>query len=205
LSNYVVDDLKEIKRLWPQNLPVQSLDDMISYVLATKGDWSPPIFMDLIDFLGNLLMILNDHILSSLQDGQQEDIVGFLHPAIVRSSYRQFTHGNYREAVLNALIGVFDLLRERTGLDLDGSLLAQTAYSLSSAKLIVSTLRTESGKNEQIGFIELLKGAYSSIRNPKAHSLLINPDRLVAAQNLIFASLLARRIEESKFPSQDQP
>ena len=103
------------------------------------------------------------------------------------------------------MVAVFDLLRQRTKLDLDGSDLARTVFSSKKPILVVSTMHSESGINEQIGFMNLLMGAYSYIRNPKAHSLLEKPSRHIAAQNLIFASFLALRINEAKEPSEDQP
>ncbi len=127
-----------------------------------------------------------------------------LHPIIKTNAYNHFIRGDYQVAEFNAITAVFDLLKRNTNLGLDGTKLATAAYSPNSPVLIVSTMQTESGRSEQIGFMNLLVGAYSSIRNPKAHSLDVNPSKLEAAQNLIFASLLARRIEESKTPLEDQ-
>ena len=44
----------------------------------------------------------------------------------------------------------------------------------------------------------MLQGAYLAIRNPKAHSLRVETNQLIAAQNLVFASILARRIESAR-------
>jgi hypothetical protein len=46
--------------------------------------------------------------------------------------------------------------------------------------------------------MQILVGTYLGIRNPKAHSLNHDLDAERAAQYLIFASLLARRIYEAK-------
>ena len=48
------------------------------------------------------------------------------------------------------------------------------------------------------GFMQILKGAFQGVRNPKAHTLAHDLTEPTAAQYLIFASLLARRIEEAK-------
>lgn len=40
--------------------------------------------------------------------------------------------------------------------------------------------------------------SFQDVRNPKAHSLTHDLDDRKAAQYLIFASLLARRLDESK-------
>jgi uncharacterized protein (TIGR02391 family) len=85
----------------------------------------------------------------------------------------------------------------KTGLtDLDGRLLE--ALSLEHPHLVLSNLDTDTGQNDQKGFIQIFKGAYQGIRNPKAHSLSNDLTQLKAAQHLVFASLLARRIDEAK-------
>lgn len=57
---------------------------------------------------------------------------------------------------------------------------------------------SESGQNDQKGFLQIFNGAYQGIRNPKAHSLNHDLDQNKAAQYLVFASLLIRRVEEAK-------
>jgi uncharacterized protein (TIGR02391 family) len=91
------------------------------------------------------------------------------------------------------------LIRARTGLDLDGADLVGRVFSLTDPVLILSELSTESGKNDQKGFIQILQGAYLGIRNPKAHSLITDLGIESTAQYLVFESLLARRVEEAKF------
>lgn len=124
-------------------------------------------------------------------------IEGLLHPAIHEHSFQHYLNGHYREAVLNSIVAVFDLIRERTGFDLDGSNLITETFSLERARLILSEIKTESGKNDQKGFMQIFSGAYLGIRNPKAHSLAHDLDKTKAAQYLIFASLLARRVQEA--------
>lgn len=51
--------------------------------------------------------------------------------------------------------------------------------------------------------MNIFKGAYLGIRNPKAHTLETNLTKEKTAQYLIFASLLARRIDEATFPKQN--
>jgi len=129
--------------------------------------------------------------------------IGFeelLHPAIMEHAFTQYSNGHYRDAVFNSIVAVFDLIRKRTGLDLDGDKLVGTAFSLEKAQLILSEIKSESGKNDQKGFMQIFSGAYQGIRNPKAHSLEHDLDKTKAAQYLIFASLLARRVQEAQVP-----
>ncbi len=123
---------------------------------------------------------------------------GLLHPAIRSSSLQQYRDGHWRDAVLNAFIAVFDLVRTSTGLDLDGERLVTRVFSVTNPLLVVADLRTDSGKNDQVGFMMVLQGVYRGIRNPKAHSLQHDLNAFKAAQYLVTVSLLARRIDEAE-------
>lgn len=125
--------------------------------------------------------------------------VGFedlLHPKIVESSLDQYTAGFLREAVLNGVIALMDMIRARTGLKLDGSPLVQQAFNPTTGKLIFSEIDTESGKNDQKGFMMIYEGVYGGVRNVKAHSLNHDLNEQKAAQYLVTLSLLARRVDE---------
>jgi uncharacterized protein (TIGR02391 family) len=126
--------------------------------------------------------------------------IGFenlLHPVIVESSLSLYTSGHLRESVLNAITAVFDLIRKRTGVDDDGDRLIGQVMSIGNPLLVLSELESESGQNDQKGFMQIFKGAYQGIRNPKAHTLNHDLDEMKAAQYLVFASMLARRVEEA--------
>lgn len=132
-------------------------------------------------------------------ENQREEIFKqLLHPTIVSSSYSQFRNGHLRDAVLNAITAVFDSVRKKTGSPYDGKALVRDVFYVDNAKLMVGDLSTESGVSIQIGFANILQGAYQSIRNPLAHTTQPDLDENEAKQCLIFASLLARYIEESK-------
>ncbi len=120
-----------------------------------------------------------------------------LHPVVRDNALRLFLDGHLREAVLNSVVAVFDFIRHRTGISEDGEALISRALSLKNPLLILSDVSSESGQNDQIGFMQIFKGAYQGIRNPKAHSLTHDLTAHKAAQYLVFASLLARRIEEA--------
>lgn len=127
-----------------------------------------------------------------------EDILQLLHPVVVNSSWAQFSVGHLRDAVLNAHVALGDLIRQRTGLTQDGKALVEQALSMQKPLLVLSNLDTESGRNDQAGFMQIISGAFVGIRNPKAHSLEHDLDTTKAAQYLVFASLLARRIVDAK-------
>lgn len=121
-----------------------------------------------------------------------------LHPIIRESSLTLYKGGHLRDAVLNSVTAVFDLIREKSGIAEDGDRLIGQAFSINDPVLVLSELESESGQNDQKGFMQIYKGAYQGIRNPKAHTLIHDLDEMKAAQYLVFSSMLARRIDEAK-------
>lgn len=138
-------------------------------------------------------------------DSNIEDIQFLLHPTIIEHALPQYKNGHLRDAVFNSIVAVFDLIRQKTGLrNLDGTYLIDEALSIEHPYLILSNLNTDTGQNDQKGFMQIFRGSYLGIRNPKAHSLLNDLTQLKAAQYLVFASLLARRIDEAKVIKREQ-
>ncbi|EPC03239.1 hypothetical protein L861_23300 [Litchfieldella anticariensis FP35 = DSM 16096] len=138
-----------------------------------------------------------------LESQEQPDYLGFenlLYPVIFEHAYQQYRVGHLRDAALNAFTAVFDLIRARTGLDMDGAKLVGQVFSVKKPRLILSEIEAGSGRNDQAGFLHIYQGAYIGIRNPKAHSLQHDLTDEKAAQYLIFASLLTRRAAEAHEP-----
>lgn len=197
--------LWELREYLPQDLDQINLDKDFEFIGDLKENDVDNLGLRALYVVSDVLEQIEIYYSNKSEPENSNDILDFLHPIVIESSYKQFLDGHYRDAVLDAFIAVFNYLEQRTKLKLDGVKLAQTAFSSESPVLVVSTLHTKSGRSEQIGFMNLLTGAYLSIRNPKAHSLLEKPSRSIAVQNLIFASFLAKRIEEAKDPSEDRP
>lgn len=159
-------------------------------------------YEDILKFDLPILQKRADDYLQSIGTGLAEGDppIGFselLHPAIIESSLEFYLTDHLREAVLNSVIAVFDLIRSRSGVDQDGENLVNNVFSLNTPKLVLSEIQTQSGRNDQQGFSEILKGVYKGIRNPKAHSLSHDLTEEKTAQYLILSSLLARRVEEA--------
>ena len=179
----ILTKLWELRDTLPRELDQKSLEEDFKFI-SNLGDYDVEnLGLRSLYLVYDVMDKVENHYSYKSEPEYSNEIFDLLHPIINKSSYHHFLNGHYRDSVLNAFIAVFDLLRQRTNLDLDGAKLAQTAYAPNAPLLIVSTLQTESGRSEQVGFMNLLIGAYSSIRNPKAHSLEESPNRLVAAQN----------------------
>lgn len=196
INGYLKSDYQSLCKLWTDaGFQEQDLGHLGRHIAF--GDAN-----DYTDILTRDLPHVEVKAEEKARNGNGEQVsVGFenlLHPVIYEHAFQHYLNGHYRDAVLNSIVATFDLMRERTGLDLDGAALATQVLSLDKPKLILSELETDSGRNDQKGFMQILAGAYLGIRNPKAHSLNHDLDAEKAAQYLVFASLLARRVYEAK-------
>lgn len=127
------------------------------------------------------------------------DIWTLLHPTVAQLAKPRMEGGHYADAVecvLKELNTVVKLIHKTaTGEELDGSALMQRALSLSNPTIVLDDLNTDSGRNVQVGYMQILAGAMTGIRNPKAHAnVVITPER--AIHHLFVASLLFFRIDE---------
>ncbi len=82
----------------------------------------------------------------------------------------------------------------------DGSVLIDQGFGIGSSGmplLAFNSLRTDTERNEQTGMINLMKGMFSSFRNPTAHAPKISWSitEQDAMDLLSLASLLHRRID----------
>jgi len=202
IKAYLKNDFDELARDWIARFPEEQLGNLGRHIhFGQKVD-----FFDMLRFdLPELEERAEEHLQSS---GREPAVLGFeslLDPAITNASLAPFVDGHLREAVLNSVTAVFDLIRKRTGLDLDGEGLATRVFSVQRPLLVLSEVTSESGQNDQVGFMQIFQGAYRGIRNPKAHTLSHDLDRRKAAQYLVFASLLARRVAEATIRPEDSP
>jgi uncharacterized protein (TIGR02391 family) len=67
------------------------------------------------------------------------------------------------------------LVREADGRELDGAGLMTTAFSPQNPIIRLTALATETDRNIQQGYMQIMAGAMTGVRNPKAHGNL-NPD-----------------------------
>lgn len=84
----------------------------------------------------------------------------------VRRSYESQAWSN---AILDSIHYLSDVLRAKTGLQSDGTVLAGQALGGKAPKLRLNRLETDSEKNIQSGAEQLLRGLYQAIRNPRSH------------------------------------
>ena len=197
INGYMSSDYEQLWDLWSQQFPDGNLGNLGRHIhFGMDCDYRDILAYDLPD----LEKKAEAHLKAAAGEEKKQTELGFeslLHPIIIEHSYQIYRNGHLREAVLNSITAVFDFIRVRTGNEEDGDRLIGQVMSPNDPQLILSELASESGLNDQKGFMQIYKGAYQGIRNPKAHSLTHDLTELKAAQYLVFASLLARRIDES--------
>ncbi len=195
VNEYLKADYKRLDALWKQKFSSEVPSNLGRHIaFGMDGDYRDILKRDLFDVDDTAQAPL-------LKFATKQGELGFeqlLHPAIKKSSYQQYRDGHLREAVLNSVIAIFDQIRRMTGIAADGDALVNNAFSLEHPVIIFSELETESGQSDQKGFMQIFRGAFQGIRNPKAHSLANDLNEQKAAQYLVFASLLARRLDEAK-------
>ena len=123
----------------------------------------------------------------------------FVHPRIKALAQPRFEAGFLGDAVEASFKEVNDSIKrlfvESEGREADGAGLMNTAFSPNNPIIRLANLDSETGRNIQQGYMQILAGAMTGIRNPKAHGNL-NPDPKKALHLIALASLLMCKIDE---------
>jgi hypothetical protein len=124
-DRYIVDgvndeikhDLKRLQVLWHERGYRDIYgDDFMRHL--QPHDYDRLVGVD----LPNMQKAAEDHLVADIdQLPEATRLEDLLHPAIRDHSLHHYRDGHFREAVLNAVISVFDLLRKRSGLNADGA------------------------------------------------------------------------------------
>jgi uncharacterized protein (TIGR02391 family) len=175
-----------------------SLESLISSLELVYDIYSmsEPVYLNELEFVHYFDFLSNK---VSPHAKQQNGVISLsnLHSKIREHCEGLYLDEHYSSAILEAYKVVFNELKLLAGIyDLDGKPLAEKALSLSNPLIKLNELKTQSDKDEQLGFMMLFSGAATGIRNPKAHDLINQSDELRALQYLSFASLLLTRLDE---------
>lgn len=123
-----------------------------------------------------------------------------VHPDVLRFCKAELLQDNYFHAVLEATKSIGEKIRNKTGLNSDGSKLIDEAFGLNNGPLLVfNTLQTESERSEHKGMMNLMKGVFGLFRNPTAHEPRVtwNVNEADAMDLLTMVSLIHRRLDEA--------
>lgn len=90
------------------------------------------------------------------------------HYEVFKYCKAELLQNNYFHSVLEANKGLFQRIRDLSGIQTDGNTLIEQVFS-SNPILIINNYQSSSEKNEHNGFCNLLKGLCAMFRNPTAH------------------------------------
>lgn len=123
----------------------------------------------------------------------------FVHPRICAIARPRFEAGFFGDAVEASFKELNDaikqIVRDTDGRDLDGASLMTTAFSPQNPIIRLTSLTTQTEKDIQQGYMQIMAGSMIGIRNPKAHNNL-NPDSTKAMHLICLASLLMHEVDE---------
>lgn len=156
-----------------------------------------------VSLLGGLIQRLEEKkfdLSDEFQPVQLCDFWDLVHPHIIGISRSRFESGHYADSVEAAFKEINNCVKKnvkkRIGEDLDGSTLMNRAFSVNNPVISFDDLSTETGKNIQVGFMQIFSGSMTGIRNPKAHANITIDDKR-AKHFIVLASLLMHKLDDA--------
>lgn len=130
---------------------------------------------------------------------KQELINRNAHNQIFRYCTPELLSNNYFHSVFEASKGLFQRIRDLSGLTTDGNALIEQVFS-NNPILIINNYQTKQEKDEHTGFCNLLKGLCGMFRNSEAHQPKIfwDIDEQDALEILSLISYCHRRLDKAQ-------
>lgn len=122
-----------------------------------------------------------------------------IHSKIYEYCNTELIAENYFHSVFEAVKSIFEEIRRKSNLTLDGGELIDRVFSVSNPILKINKLQSGTDISEQKGFANLLKGVFGMFRNTTAHASKIvwNIDEDEALDIMTTVSLIHKKIEKS--------
>ena len=127
------------------------------------------------------------------------DLKSIIRPQLWNEISKSYIAENYKTAILDSMRYLTQIIREKSGLDIDGVPLVNQAFGGEEPKLRLNKLQTRSEKDEQSGFQFIVSGLYSAIRNPRTHEG-IQDSKIVADPIIYFINYILSVIDVAKPP-----
>lgn len=141
------------------------------------------------------------YIRDTLEKVEKSSLWQTMHNTVIASSKSLFENGHYAEsvesAVLELIIRVKRIIKDLTGVSVDGTAAMQKAFAVKNPIIRVADVTTKTGEDIQQGIMEIAAGVVRSIRNPKVHEI-VSYTRREAVQKLCMISLLMDTIDQSE-------
>lgn len=110
-----------------------------------------------------------------------------------------FFNGHYALAVEEAHKCLNNEVKSRSkNTTADGAGLMKTVFSLNNPILKINELRTRSQQDQQLGYMEILAGCMTGIRNPRAHEHKYLDEPNTALELLVLANHLMEIVSNAK-------
>ena len=121
-----------------------------------------------------------------------------IHQDVVKCCKEEYLQENYFHAVFEAAKSLSEKVREKTGLQDDGSSVFNTAFSVNNPRLALNSLQTSTERNLQNGLREMLNGVTHMVRNVTAHELKVKwvVNEQDAIDILTIISFLHKQLDE---------
>ena len=157
--------------------------------------FNPPIFGQVFAIFKSLVYDI---------DHPQTDIWSMIHSRIIKSSQKLFLDGHYANAAEDAFIEINDRVKRLYSIVKpgdpnvpDGSSAMTTVFSVKTPIIEFEDCATDTGYSTQNGFMQMLSGSMTALRNPKAHTndIIVTKDECM--RRLMFASMLMYKIDEA--------
>jgi len=170
--------------------------------MADKPDWAAPA-----NEIAAIVDRLSDTLRSHGAGAPASPILPVNHPAplglvqdaaLLEVSSALYEDGYYAAAVLEGAKLLVNVVKEVSLVgDLDGAPLMNTVFSPGKPILAVNALKTQSDRDEQQGYMQLMAGLVVGVRNPRAHRHGYKDDPTTAAELLAAIDHLLRVVRGS--------
>ena len=122
-----------------------------------------------------------------------------VHPRVRILAKSLFDNGNYAESVSTCLRDVNGVLKqfliERGFPELDGIRLIERVFCNNNRLISFTNMQSLNDRNIHDGYVEIFKGMFLGVRNPKAH-LNLTPDKNKTRHLLFICSFMFLKLEE---------
>jgi len=185
----------------------KSISDSSSLVLRKIG-----YDHRLADFVNTLRFLQNEYVIYLIRE--DKDDLGSLfnrlkfHAMTRKASEKLFKDGHYAQAIFEACKVLVEQVRDKSNLTMtkDADIMGQ-AFSIEYLTnplritkrpvLCLNPLSNLTEIDEQRGFAQLFMGTWAGIRDPKAHTNVVQKDPYRTLEYLSLISLLAKRTDEA--------
>jgi uncharacterized protein (TIGR02391 family) len=123
----------------------------------------------------------------------------FVKSQILRDATRKlFKDKHYARAVEEAYKCLNNVVKDKSGLSKDGQDLMNQTFSEKNPVLKLNDLKTDSHRDEQLGYMLIFGGCMTGIRNPRAHEHKKVDSPEAALEMLVWANHLMRMVDKAK-------